>query len=455
MLGAGLAGLSAARSLEQRGASVVVIEARDRVGGRVATIRRGFASQQTAEGGADLIEHGQEAVRNLARDLGLRTVRILRSGFGFYGPDRRGRRSVQTGARAFSTISTWTGPLVRDFRLAQGRWDSAVGMALATRSVAEWLETIRAPAELRARLRGFRGFFLADPEDLSLLPLVEQFADWEAPGRDAMYRVDGGNDRLATVAARKLRGRLLLRTIARRIVQRPDQTIVTIEGADGRQSEVAGHFVVCAMPASTARDLVFEPALPEPQHAAIAHLRYGCATRLLLQFERRFWVRAGRPRAYGTDLSMGALWDGNEQQRGPRGILTFLAGGRASAALQHTLQQGGERAVIQELGWLGAPSALTASRVIVWEDDPWARGGYAYFDPAFDPLWREWLARPAGRVVFAGEHTSIRYQGYMNGAIESGLRAAAEIAALRTYVAGEGVSASVRSTAPTSPGPAR
>jgi monoamine oxidase len=65
----------------------------------------------------------------------------------------------------------------------------------------------------------------------------------------------------------------------------------------------------------------------------------------------------------------------------------------------------------------------------VWEDDPYARGGYAFFDPGFDPDLRAWLARPAGRVFFAGEHTSVRWQGYMNGAVESGRRAAAEVAA--------------------------
>ena len=64
-----------------------------------------------------------------------------------------------------------------------------------------------------------------------------------------------------------------------------------------------------------------------------------------------------------------------------------------------------------------------------WEDDPWARGGYAVFGPSFDPYLRDWLRRPAGRVVFAGEHTSIKWEGFMNGAIESGLRAAAEIRA--------------------------
>jgi monoamine oxidase len=71
-----------------------------------------------------------------------------------------------------------------------------------------------------------------------------------------------------------------------------------------------------------------------------------------------------------------------------------------------------------------------ASRTVVWESDPWAGGGYAYFDPSFDPDLRPWLARPFRRIVFAGEHTSIKWQGYMNGAIESGIRAAAEIAAL-------------------------
>ena len=73
---------------------------------------------------------------------------------------------------------------------------------------------------------------------------------------------------------------------------------------------------------------------------------------------------------------------------------------------------------------------LGASRQIVWEQEPLSRGGYAYFDPSFDPSLRAWLARPCGRLFFAGEHTSIKWQGYMNGAVESGRRAAAEIAAV-------------------------
>jgi monoamine oxidase len=128
---------------------------------------------------------------------------------------------------------------------------------------------------------------------------------------------------------------------------------------------------------------------------------------------------------------LGALWEGNEEQRGRSGILALLAGGSASNGTQEIVAKDGMLGLISALDWLGADgAALMASRQVVWEADPWARGGYAYFDPSFDPALRPWLARPFGRLFFAGEHTSVRWQGYMNGAVESGRRAAAEIEAV-------------------------
>jgi monoamine oxidase len=406
------------------------VEARDRVGGRVWTLRKQFAARQHAEAGADLIEEEQEHVLALAKELGLKPVRILREGFGFYGPDARGRRKVQTGPGAMGKVGALLQDAVRDFKLVEGRWDSPITMKLARQSVAQWLDAANAPAALRAGVRGFRGFFLAESEDLSMFPLVEQFAESGPPGRGQIFRIDGGNDRLATTIARRLRGAVLLKTVVRRIRRHDERVTVTIEALGKPHTELTADFVVCALPASTARGVFFDPPLPEPQRHAIEHLRYGCATRLLLQFERRFWRKAGRPIAFGTDLPTGAVWDGSEDQRGPQGILSFLAGGQASKTLQDILHAEGERGVIRHIDWLGRPSRLLASQVVAWDHDPWARGGYAYFDPSFDPLWRAWLARPAGRIVFAGEHTSIKSQGYMNGAVESGLRAAAEISAL-------------------------
>jgi monoamine oxidase len=429
--GAGLAGLAAARDLMINGADVTVIDARSRVGGRVWTVRDPFIDGQHAEGGGDLIDDGQHEIRELAEELGLKFSRILRGGFGYARPDAAGRTRIvgRSSARGWERLSSTLESLIRPYRLAEQRWDSPIAANLARRSVAQWLDEIKADGELRETAAGLRGLFLADPDELSLLALVDQFASIDQQAGSKTYRIDGGNDRLATTLAGLLGDRVKLDTEVVAVSHRGREARISVK--NGRETaHLTRDYVVFALPANLLRRIPISPALPAQQHEAIARLKYGHATRTLLQFSRRFWRASGGRRAFGSALSFGAVWEGNEEQRGRAGILSLLAGGGASAATQALTAKQGASGLISSLAWLGAQSAeLVRSYQVTWEADPWARGGYAFFDPSYDPALRAWVARPCGRLFFAGEHTSIRWQGYMNGAIESGRRAAAEIEA--------------------------
>jgi monoamine oxidase len=429
--GAGLAGLAAARDLTAMGAAVTVFDARDRVGGRVWTIRDGFAERQHAEAGGDMIDHDHEETRTLAADVGLKLSPILRSGFGYVRTDASGRPRIATpnAMNGWARLSDALEDTGHPYRLAEQRWDSPIAAAIARRSVAAWLDETGAHADLRAIATGLRGFFLADPDELSLIVLVDQFAATDSPGPGQMYRIDGGNDLLPLALASALGDRVRLKTEVVAVAQRGQTVRLTVKSGS-TQSQVSCDYVVFALPATLLRRIPISPPLPAPQHDAIARLKYGRATKTLLQFSRRFWRVPGRPRAYGSPLPFGAVWDGNEEQRGRAGILALLAGGGASDRTQDIVAKDGPAGLAQALDWLGSRHAeLVSSRQVVWEHDPYARGGYAFFDPAFPVDLRGWLARPTGRLFFAGEHTSIRWQGYMNGAVESGRRAAAEVRA--------------------------
>jgi monoamine oxidase len=430
--GAGLAGLSAAYDLMSMGADVTVVDARERVGGRVWTIHEGFTNRQHAEAGGDVIDEEQQAIRQLSASLGLKLTRILRGGFGAVrpGPDGRPRLITRSGVRGWERLSRELDTLVRRYRTVEQRWDSPIAADISRRSVAHWLDEARADEELRVAATSLRGFFLADPDELSLIALVDQFANGDQAWPAAHYRISGGNDRLPAALAEKLGTRVQLGSELVAVSVRGQHIHASIKHQRATATMTAD-YIVFAMPASLLRRVPIVPALPTPQHQAIASLDYGRATKTLLQFDRRFWRGAGRPRAFGSALPFGAAWEGNEEQAGKPGILSLLAGGGASTATQAEVAADGIARFAAGFSWLGNGQAaqLLASRQVVWETDPFARGGYAFFGASFNPGLREWLARPAGRLFFAGEHTSLRWQGYMNGAVESGRRAALEIRA--------------------------
>ena len=360
-------------------------------------------------------------------EFGLPRVRVLSGGFThrFRGGD--GRPHVSR-TRPWQELVSSLAPLCRQFAAARGDPSAESVREMARISLREWLRRQHAGPDVHAMADALRGFFLADPDDLSVLPVVEQVSSGGSPAQAELFRIEGGNDRVVKALVESLEGKLLLRHQVIAIAHSTDRVVVTVSDSHGAQQQLDADAVVVTLPASTLRDVTITPELPEPQWRAIRALPYGCATKVLVQTTRNAFARR-RARAFATDdACLGAFWDAAEgQPGGDSSMLAFLGGGSASACMRSRVAQRADY-LVSALCWLGmAGTDVRAVRAATWEDDPWARGGYAYFDPGFDPAWRPFLAKKAGRLVFAGEHTSARWQGYMNGAVESGIRAAREL----------------------------
>ena len=438
--GAGLAGLSAAHELSRAGARVTLIDAREYAGGRVRTIRD-FAAGQHAELGGEFVEPEHKELLALCSEFGLPLVPVLRRGFTHRFRDEHGVHHLSRTA-PWDALAEALSPLIRRYKSARGDSTADAVRDMATLSLSDYLRQSHAPQKVHAMATALRGFFLADPDEISVLPVVEQIARGGSPAQTEFFRIEGGNDRLVDALVRDTPARLLLRHAIRAVAHAVDRVVVSVTDETGLAREIEGDYLVMTLPASTLRDVDMRPALPEPQQHAIRRLSYGRATKALVQSSSNlFGSRLAR--AFATDGSVGAFWEGTEPVDAARGkpvevargreqgtdasIVVFLAGGSASEPVRDMAAAGGA-ALLSELCWLGMSRApVTAVHLGDWTADPWARGGYAFIDPGFDPAWRPLLARRAGRIVFAGEHTSERWQGYMNGAVETGQRAAREL----------------------------
>lgn len=443
VVGAGLAGLAAAWELTRAGADVTVLEARPEPGGRVRTLRAPFADGLYAEAGALHIPDCHRLVRRQAEHLGLTLVAVEPRPAGelYYV---RGRRVVTGDGGAESWPFDLT-PEERALGLA-GMWARYVAGALAE------IGDPTAPGWPGPDLARYDGMTMADflrargasPEAVALLALG--YLDLGGDGIDSysalsmlrdlalrrgshrVWAIAGGNDRLPEAMAARLAGRIRYGTPVIRL-EPGARTAAVLTGPAGRIRRWVADHVICTLPPRVLAALDVEPTFSPARRAAIDAIGATSVTRLLLQTRTRFW-RARLPASAVTDLPVKWVGDATAIQPGARGILDAhvsgadarrLAGLPPSERIAHVVAH-------VERVYPGTRSQLETAAVVDWDADPWARGGYAWFRPGQLTSGLRALAGPEGRIHFAGEHLSSA-SGWMEGALESGLRAAREVLA--------------------------
>jgi len=438
IVGAGLAGLSSAYFLRQAGIRSEIYEASPRTGGRMFSLRGAVVPDLVTEFGGEFIDSGHGEILRFVRLFGLHLIDLkgarearLRPTFYFDGrriPEAEVVRAFQPLARRIRQDQRAVGDVVTY------RQHTPRARELDRISISEYLDRIGASGWVKALLEvayvGEYGLEAGEQSALNLVLLIgtDPSSTFDVYGdSDERYSVLGGNQQIPNRLAQLLGPSLHLghRLVALR--QRGTGYRLIFERRGAPTVEVDADFVILTVPFTILRELELQVDLPPVKRRAIRELGYGTNSKLILGFQERVWRKAGSSGELFTDLPWQSGWDSSRGRPGKAGTYTVFPGGRAGVEVGEGLAQEQAEKVLPELERIfpGARAAATG-RVARWHwpSDPFVRGSYACWKVGQYTSIAGAEFEPVGRLLFAGEHTSLEYQGYMNGAAETGRRAA-------------------------------
>ena len=437
VIGAGLAGLVAAYRLREAGKRVTIIEARDRSGGRVRTLRGFFDEGIYGELGAARIAETHEYVLHWLNDLRLSLVpfapdtgsSVLAVG-GIHArsdaaageklvaglhPDERNLPAPELLRKYVAGVPEELG--ASDVNLADPRWHAYDRLTWPA-----WLASQGAsPAAIRLIMLG------GDSSEFSALFMLQQIM----LHRDSRqyFKIEGGMDRLPRGIAAS--AGVPIRYDCRLTKLEISGREVRAHCLNGGNTDVlAADRAVLALPFSMLRKVAIDPPFPPEKMRIINQLTYFDASRFLLQTRTRFWPPEGLNGSARTD-GPADIWDMSFGQRAKSGLISLTTGNDQIEAKLTKLADTGQTAFGIRLAAEAFPEMATQtgkSFVQIWGEDPFAGGAFSVFKPGQMSAWAEVMGKPWGRVHFAGEHLS-PWNGWMEGALWSGERVAQEIIA--------------------------
>lgn len=446
IVGAGIAGLTAAWRLRQQGVRVRVFEAQNRIGGRMFSLRNHFPDGQVIELGGELIDSDHVRIRALAAELGLVLDDLLEGDrdhdtWFFDGRAIPEREIVE----AFVPVAA---AIERDLAtLGDGDilyHDHQGADALDALSIAQWLDRNGVSGWLRKLIdvayTTEMGLETDQQSALNFLTFIgtddkDRFAVFGAS--DERFHVRGGNDLIVQGLGAKLADAVETGSVLEAV--RGDASGYTLTfRRDGATHDVVATQVILALPFTLLRKVRIDVALPEVKRRAIDTLAYGTNAKLMIGYDRRIWRTHGANGASFSDLPFQTTWDTTRKQPGDGGVLTNFTGGRHGVELgQGTPKQQADIATAAiERMFPGAVAARAGAREVRmhWPSHPWTLGSYACLRSGDWTGLRGAMGEPVGGLHFAGEHCALDTQGFMEGGCESGEAAAAAV--LRALVPG-------------------
>ena len=457
IVGAGTAGLICAYRLQQHGITARIIEASTRVGGRMFSLRNFFPDNQLTELGGEYIDSDHVEIRNLARELEL-TVKDLRYDNGPNGHtyffENRLIPSDADFIDMFRPVAKAIQSDLDQMRLAKKHgapeisYTSPHGIEVDRLSITEWFEKRGVTGLIAKVLRAaYVGEYGLELDQQSCLNLLVSIGD-KAPdddflifgGSDERFHIAEGNDSIPTRLAQRIDRGIEFDSHLESIRREGSVYRLAIR-KETATTEISADIVVLALPFTILRGLDLRLDLPEAKRRAIQELGYGTCAKLIAGFSKRVWEETSvndvriDTRSSGyifTDQDFQCCWETSRAQSGTHALLTNFAGGNLGKNLNQGDLQARASSFASQVDRIypGTLEAYTKQAVRQhWPSSPFVLGSYTCYKRGQYSTLSEAVATPVENLFFAGEHTSVEFNGYMEGAVETGQRAAREVIA--------------------------
>ena len=441
VIGAGMAGLVAAYELTKLGHDVTVLEAQHRVGGRVLTLREPWADDLYVEAGAARIPDNHALTLRYVQEFGLPMTPFYPQGARMYSI--AGKR-IKT--RSDGEFDLHEAPLpMRDDERIDGLWpllERYIKPALAelgdpwTLDLSSRVARKYDATPLTALLRQHGAseaandllswpWATAKDDRISALWTLREIA-FESQEK-TRTKIVGGNDQLPRAFAARLKDRIHHGAAVSRIEQDANSVRAIARLRSGESHAFEADRLICTIPFPALRGIDIAPAFSAAKRKVIQELAYDTIVRTALQSRTRFWEKDGF-NGFGVSDTPQQFWHFTHDQPGPRGLLVSFICGAAGEMVGDMEPQKRDRFIVDEMERVhpGLKANLENLYVKVWHKDPWAKGALGLPGPGQMTSILLGAEKPEGRVHFAGEHLS-RFQGWIQGALESGLRATSEV----------------------------
>jgi monoamine oxidase len=445
VVGGGLAGLVATYRLQQAGYMAELHEASSRLGGRCWTIRGAFAEGQIAEHGGELIDNGHNQMKQLVQELGLDLDNLVQG-------EQNGTEMVAYFDGAPYTFAQMTGDLKQIWQQLHSDVSAASyptlynlstqrGRELDAMSITDWINAY-VPGGMSSKLGqmldvAYNIEYGAESSEQSSLNML-YLLGYVGPGQfrtfgksNEKFRVRGGNDQVASRLASLVASQVTPGSELTAIKLNPagSYTLTFDEGAASKS--VTADVVILALPFSLLRSVDWSKAgFNAVKRTAIRELAMGTNSKLHVQFSKRLWREQGLNGETYSDTGYQNTWEVTRAQAGSSGILVDYTGGTIGASFGSGTPSSRAKQFLAQIEPVipGATKAWNGRATIdFWTGYEWTKGSYSYWKIGQYTRFVGAEREQSRACHFAGEHTSVDFQGYLNGAVESGERAAGEV----------------------------